>query len=102
MRHLLSHSSGLSGWDEHMKLADLYDFENAAAKLAAQRPAWTPGSASGYHSLTQGFLLGKLVRNVTSLTLTELIEAEIASPLDADFKMGAKESDWPRIANMVG
>ncbi|KAH8433751.1 serine hydrolase domain-containing protein [Aspergillus melleus] len=102
VRHLMSHTSGLAAWDEHMELSDLYNFESAAAKLAAQPPAWTPGTASGYHSLTQGFLLGKLVRQVTSLTLTEFVEKEIASPLGADFQIGAKPSDWPRIANMIG
>ncbi|PLB44854.1 beta-lactamase [Aspergillus steynii IBT 23096] len=102
VRHLMSHTSGLSGWDEHMELSDLYDFESAAAKLAAQAPAWTPGTASGYHSLTQGFLLGNVVRQVTSMTLTEFIAKEIASPLGADFQIGAKQSDWPRIADMIG
>ncbi|KAI9044508.1 serine hydrolase domain-containing protein [Aspergillus affinis] len=102
VRHLMSHTSGLAAWDEHMELSDLYDFESAAAKLAAQPPAWTPGTASGYQSLTQGFLLGKLVRQVTSLTLTEFVDKDIAAPLEADFQIGAKPSDWPRIANMIG
>lgn len=102
VRHLMSHTSGLAGWDENMELSDLYDFEEAASKLAAQPLQWTPGTASGYHSLTQGFLIGKLVRQVTSLTLAEFLEKEIASPLGADFQIGAKPSDWPRIANMIG
>jgi CubicO group peptidase (beta-lactamase class C family) len=56
--HLMSHSSGLSGWKEPIKKEDIYDWEKATSLLAAQEPYWTPGTASGYHAITQGFLVG--------------------------------------------
>src|SRR5258707_2115694 len=52
MRHLLSHTSGLSGWDEPLSEHDLYDWERCTSLLAAQAPWWPPGTASGYHALT--------------------------------------------------
>src|SRR4051812_25806700 len=36
--HLMSHSSGLSGWKEPITEADLYDWEKATSLLAAQAP----------------------------------------------------------------
>ena len=36
-RHLLSHTSGVSGWEQPITLEDLYDCEKSAALLAAQR-----------------------------------------------------------------
>ena len=43
-------------WDGPIE--ELYDWSSATARLAAQAPQWEPGSAAGYHSLTQGFLVG--------------------------------------------
>ncbi len=69
VRHLLSHTSGVSGWEERMTTADLYDWEKATRLLAAQAPWWEPGTASGYHALNQGFLVGEVVRRITGTTL---------------------------------
>ncbi len=38
IRHLLAHTSGVSGWDRPIELADIYDHESAAARLAGQAP----------------------------------------------------------------
>src|SRR5262245_40588118 len=55
VRHILSHTSGLSGWEHPVTLEDvLHDQDRCTALLAAQAPWWTPGSASGYHSYTMG------------------------------------------------
>ncbi|PFH58616.1 hypothetical protein XA68_13457 [Ophiocordyceps unilateralis] len=101
VRHLLSHSSGVSGWDDALTAEDLYDFDQATARLARQAPWWVPGTASGYHSLTMGFLLGELIRRVTGKTLTQFVAEEIAAPLGADFQIGAAEKDWPRVTDIV-
>src|SRR6476619_2779408 len=45
IRHLLSHTSGVSGWERPIELADIYDHEGAAARLASQAPWWEPGTA---------------------------------------------------------
>lgn len=63
--HFLSHQAGLSGMDVEATGEALYDWEWMTAKLAAQRPWWEPGSKSGYHALTQGYLLGEIVRRVS-------------------------------------
>jgi CubicO group peptidase (beta-lactamase class C family) len=101
VRHILSHTSGVAGWDEKVTIDDVRDFEESAAKLAKQAPWWTPGTASGYHAFTYGFLVGKLVRLTTGKTLTQFVAEEIAGPLNADFQIGAVEKDWPRIAKLV-
>src|SRR3954447_18985499 len=51
VRQLLSHTSGVSGWDQPITLEDLYDWDRSTALLAAQAPWWEPGTASGYHML---------------------------------------------------
>lgn len=44
VRHVLSHTSGVSGWDRPFAVTDLYDYEYATSLLAAQAPWWEPGT----------------------------------------------------------
>ena len=100
-RHFLSHSSGVSGWDQPVAVEDVYDWEKSTAALAAQAPWWEPGTASGYHALTHGHLIGEVVRRVTGRTLKEFVAEEIAGPLGADFRIGASPDDSARIAEVI-
>jgi len=88
LRHLLSHTAGLSGWTEPVSLEDLYDWDKATSLLAAQEPWWSPGTASGYHAITQGYLVGEVVRRVTGQTIGNFFADEVAGPLGADFHIG--------------
>lgn len=101
VRHFLSHSAGLSGMDEPMTQEDLYDWEKITGALARQAPWWEPGTASGYHAVTQGHLLGEVVRRVTGQTLGAFFRTEIAEPLGADFHIGTPREHFPRIAELV-
>lgn len=101
VRHFLSHTSGVSGWQDPVTMEDILDFERATAKLAQQAPWWTPGTASGYHAWAMGHLLGEIVRRVDGRTLKQFVAEDIAGPLDADFQIGALEKDWPRITSVI-
>ncbi len=101
LRHILSHTSGVSGWDAPFEVQEMYDWEASTQRLAAQAPWWEPGTASGYHANNQGHLVGELVRRVTGMPLKQFVAEEIAGPLGADFQIGAAERDWPRIAPVV-
>jgi CubicO group peptidase (beta-lactamase class C family) len=98
VRHLLSHTSGVSGWDAPFQTEDMYDWDSSTRRLAAQAPWWEPGTASGYHAANQGHLIGELVRRLTGQHLKTFVAEEIAGPLGADFQIGAREADWDRIA----
>jgi CubicO group peptidase (beta-lactamase class C family) len=54
VRHILSHTSGVSGWDAPFTIEDVYDWAKSTSQLARQAPWWPPGTASGYHALTFG------------------------------------------------
>ena len=101
VRHLLSHSSGVSGLEQPAVAEDLYDWPTATSRMAAQAPWWEPGTASGYHALNYGHLVGEVVRRVSGKTLKQFVAEEIAGPLGADFQIGAAEADWGRIADVV-
>ena len=99
--HLMSHSAGLSGWKEKITVQDLYDWEKATSLLAAQAPYWEPGTACGYHALTQGYLVGEVVRRITGKSLGTVFREEIAQPLGADFWIGLPASEDARVAELV-
>jgi CubicO group peptidase (beta-lactamase class C family) len=99
VRHLLAHTAGLPDWDGPIE--ELYDWPAATARLAAQAPRWEPGSTAGYHSLTQGFLVGEVVRRITGRTLGEFFAAEVAGPLAADFHIGLGAEHDHRVARTV-
>jgi CubicO group peptidase (beta-lactamase class C family) len=101
VRQLLSHTSGVSGWDQPVTFDDVYDWDKSTAMLAAQAPWWEPGTAMGYHAFTYGHLIGEVIRRITGQRLGEFFAAQIARPLGADFHIGLPPSEFPRVANVV-
>ncbi|MBS0332136.1 MAG: beta-lactamase family protein [Proteobacteria bacterium] len=99
--HLMAHSAGLSGWRETIALHDLYDWDKCVSLLAAQAPLWEPGTAPGYHAITQGYLVGEVVRRVTGKSLGTVFREEIAEPLGADFWIGLPASEDARVAELI-
>ena len=101
VRHLLAHTSGVSGWEAPFTLDDMYDWDASVSRLAGQTPWWPPGTASGYHALNYGHLIGEVIRRVTGSSLKDFVRAEIATPLGADVQIGAGAEDDHRIAELV-
>lgn len=101
VRHVLGHTSGVSGWAAPMTMGDLCDWERSTALLAAQPPWWAPGSASGYHALNYGHLVGELIRRITGLKTGAFLARELAGPLGADFHIGLPPELDARVARVV-
>ncbi|MFB7632350.1 serine hydrolase domain-containing protein [Streptomyces sp. NPDC056149] len=101
VRHLLSHTAGLPDWDQPMTLKDLCDWEKATTLLARQSPRWEPGTASGYHRFTHGFLIGEVVRRICRQSIGTFFAEKIAVPLDADFHIGLAAEDDHRISEVI-
>ncbi|MFI5314585.1 MAG: serine hydrolase domain-containing protein [Myxococcota bacterium] len=102
VRHVMSHSAGLSGFDPPLtRVEELYDWDAIARRLAAQKPWWTPGEGSGYHAITQGFLQGEIVRRVTGQSIGTFFREEVAEPLGADFHIGLAPEHDARLAELV-
>src|SRR6266704_2362202 len=101
VRHLLAHTAGLPAWDEPTTVADLCDWPLATSRLAAQAPRWEPGALAGYHAVTQGFLVGEVVRRVTGRPLGRFFADEVAGPLGADFHIGLDARHDDRVAPVI-
>src|SRR5512143_852613 len=101
VKYLLSHQSGLAGFDDRMQVEALYDWKRIVGLLAAQKPWWTPGTHSGYHALTQGYLVGEVIRRITNRTVGAFFREEIAGPLQADCSIGLAPTHDARAAEMI-
>jgi CubicO group peptidase (beta-lactamase class C family) len=88
VRQLLSHQAGLPTVDGGFTVAELLTHDGLAARLAAQRPFWRPGSAFAYHAVTIGTLADELVRRVTGRTLSTVFRDDIAGPRGIDVHLG--------------
>ncbi|MDE3107895.1 MAG: beta-lactamase family protein [Acidobacteriota bacterium] len=98
VRHVLAHSSGLSGWQIPLTPETLADWQYCVDALAAQEPWWSDRARPGYHALTQGYLLGEIVRRVTGESFAAFFHREVAQVLDADFRVGLRDEDDARVA----
>ena len=101
LRHILSHTSGLAGIEETVPSSAYYDWDRITSLLAAQKPWWEPGTKSGYHAITHGFLLGELVKRVTGKTLGTFFKEEMASQLNIDFHIGLAEEHVKRVSKLI-
>lgn len=101
IRHLLSHTAGLPDWDRSMTLDDLCDWEKATTLLARQSPRWEPGTASGYHRFTHGFLIGEVIRRICQQSIGTFFANQIATPLGADFHIGLAAKDDHRVSEVI-
>jgi CubicO group peptidase (beta-lactamase class C family) len=101
VRHLLGHTAGLSGWEEPLEPEQLADWERCTSLLAGQEPWWEPGTQPGYHAVTQGYLIGEVVRRITDQSIGRFFADEVAGPLGADFFIGTPPEADARIGTLI-
>lgn len=94
VRQLLAHQAGLPVIKPLLTLADIAAPERLSERLAAQVPAWPPGTRHGYHGVTLGWYASELIRHADPArrTLGRYFADEIAGPLGLDFHIGLPES----------
>jgi CubicO group peptidase (beta-lactamase class C family) len=100
--HLLTHQAGLAPLPEAAIGAEaLYDWDNVIHCIEDMEPAWEPGTESGYHAVTFGFLVGEVVRRVGGKSVGRFLRDEICAPLGLrDMYIGAPPDVEPRIARL--
>jgi len=101
---VMSHQAGLSGisnpdWTGE----DWYDWDKTCAELAAQEPLFPPGSASGYHPVTYGFLAGEIARRTDKdmRSLGRILREDLCAPNEIDVWIGLPEPEHHRCTAMI-
>jgi CubicO group peptidase (beta-lactamase class C family) len=100
IEQLMSHQAGLSGFPDKMDPADWFDWDLICARLAAMAPLWPPGTASGYHPITFGYLAGEVFRRVEGRTMGTALREDLAEPFGLDLWIGLPDSEFDRVAEL--
>jgi hypothetical protein len=79
VKHILSHTSGVTGWTEDVTWEDVFDHDKACDLLARQAPWWAPGTASAYHGICIGHLASGVIKRITGLTLGRYFAEHVAT-----------------------
>ena len=101
VRWAFSHRAGVPAIDAELTLDQVLAWDPIIAAVAAQRPAWTPGSQHGYHFRSYGWILGELVRRVAGRTFGRVLADEITTPLGAEFWVGLPAAVERRVATLI-
>lgn len=97
---VLSHQGGLPGFAEPMEPSLWFEREAIIARLEAMAPMWAPGTASGYHPVTFGYLAGEIFRRVDGRSLSAALRQDIAAPLGLDLWIGVPDAEHARCADV--
>jgi CubicO group peptidase (beta-lactamase class C family) len=100
VRSLLSGMAALLYADAAPDRAGL-DWEVMADALAQQAPSWQPDTHGAYHSLSYGFLVGELVRQVDGRSIDRFFAEEVAGPLGAEYAFGLTDEQIARTADII-
>ena len=96
----LSHQDGLAAFTEPMDPELWFDWDAITARIAAMAPLWPPGTASGYHPVIYGYVVGEIFRRIDGRTLGTALREDLARPLGLDIWIGLPDSEHGRVAGM--
>lgn len=104
LRHVLTHTEGVPQMPDPVTPEMLGDWELMCRLIAAQAPLWEPGTKTGYHAYTFGWILGEIVRRADGRRIEQVIVDEITGPLGIDdWYLGMPDvpAIEPRMATLV-
>ncbi|GHA28510.1 serine hydrolase domain-containing protein [Streptomyces anthocyanicus] len=102
LRHLLTHSAGVPAMPRDIGPGDLSDWSRVCTALADAAPRWRPGTRTGYHSYTYGFLVGEIARRATGRPMRQLLREWVTEPLglEGNLYFSVPRTDLARLAHL--
>lgn len=100
LEQVLSHQAGLPGFLEPMDPALWFDWDAICARLAAMAPLWPPGTASGYHAVSVGYLAGEIFRRVDGRTVGAALAQDVRDAQGLDLWIGLPDAEHGRVAEL--
>lgn len=103
VRQVLSHQSGLYHIRQMIDhIERMLDWDYMISAIEKTEPAHTPGTRTGYHGLTFGFLVGEILQRVTGKKFASLVQKDIAKPLGLDgLYIGTPQKEISRAAQLI-
>ena len=103
LRDVLLHTAGVPGLPADITIADLCDWDRMCALIADSVPWWPPGTETGYHAQTFGFVLGETLRRATGRPVSTLLRELVTEPatVEGEVLFGVPENLLPLVATQV-
>jgi CubicO group peptidase (beta-lactamase class C family) len=83
----MSHQAGVYVYPTHFTIEDLADWEKGIKYIEEAKPAFKPGTKTGYHALTFSWIVGGIIQGATGRHIKDVIKEEIAEPLGIEDEM---------------
>ena len=89
----MSHQAGLHAMPAPFAPEHITDWDAGLVRMEQGIPAWEPGTATGYHAVTYGWIAGGIVAGVTGRHIGEVLRTEVAEPLGVaeEFMVGTPD-----------
>jgi CubicO group peptidase (beta-lactamase class C family) len=97
----LTHSVGIPAMPDGCTVEQMCDWQHMASAVAAMEAMWQPGSATGYHAYTYGWIAGELLRRVRgSGDPAAMMSSALAELGVGDFWIGLPAAQLGRVATL--
>jgi CubicO group peptidase (beta-lactamase class C family) len=102
VRQVLTHTAGVPGLPPGTTVEDVCDWDTMCAAIADAKLWWEPGTKTGYHAYTFGYLVGEIVRRAAGRTIAQVLRDEITTPLGIvdELYFGMPVSEHRRLARL--
>jgi CubicO group peptidase (beta-lactamase class C family) len=101
IRDALTHRIGVPQMPANATAEMMCDWEAMCRGIADLTPLWEPGTKTGYHALTFGWIVGEIVRRVDGRPIAEFVQEEISAPLGINgLFLGIPEEAEKRVATL--
>lgn len=102
VRDALTHRAAVPQMPEGLTPEDLCDWDGITAQIAALPPLWEPGTQTGYHAYTFGWILGEVLRRIDGRPIATFVQEEICTPLGIrDLFLGIPDEAEARVAPLI-
>lgn len=99
VRHVLTHSAGIPHMPDGVTPEMMTDWDKMCSAISQHEPLWTPGTRTGYHFWTFGWLVGEIIRRVDGRSIAQFAQDELCWPLGIrDFYLGIPDIVEDRVA----
>jgi CubicO group peptidase (beta-lactamase class C family) len=101
-RQALTHAAGLAHLPIDTGPEDIVDWDRMCAVIEETTPAWAPGTKTGYHAVTFGWIVGELIHRLDGRPIERILAEDVCAPFGIDsLWFGMPESVAPRLARFA-
>ena len=98
---VLTHSAGVPQMPHGTTPEAICDWDWICAAIAELPLLWKPGTLTGYHAFTMGWILGEVLRRIDGRPVSRFVQEEICRPLGLrNLFLGIPDEHEARVAHL--